>query len=349
MAIRVVVVDDSVFIRQALTRLLEDVPSIEVVGTASSGEELLKSWSSWSPDVVTLDLMMPGLSGLDTLRRIMDEHPVPVVILSTQSQQGAPRTIDALLIGAVDFIDKTAYSLVDFKALRVVLEQKILAAAATRAKGSSRTPGAPENSLSEAQETPLATQKGDHRLVVLGASTGGPQAIEQVLRDLGKGLRTPLLIVQHMPSGFTSAFAARLDRNLPLPVREAQDGELLETGSVYLAPAGEELSVSLSGEKLIARLGGCSGNKPHCPSVDALFYSAARVLGPKVVAVLLTGMGRDGAQGLAELHQLGAHTICQDEGSCVIFGMPRVAIELGAANEVLGIDRIGARLRDLLG
>lgn len=337
--VRLAIVDDARFIRDALRRLLATEPRIAVVGTAASGAELLRHLDAWSPDVVTLDLEMPELDGLETLDRLMADRPLPVVILSTRSGAGAPQTIEALARGAVDFIDKEAYSLVDFEALRSVLVQKILTVARPPETGR----GAPP-----AGEGPRAIPNQRYDLVVIGASTGGPRAVETVLGDLGHSVPVPIVVVQHMPAGFTEAFAARLDRCLPLAVREAAEGALLAAGEVLVAPGGRHLTLTRDERGMRVTLRDRMLDALHLPSVDALFRSALSTAGGRVAAALLTGMGRDGAQGMFELHAAGAHTIAQNEASCVVYGMPRAAVETGGASEVLALDRIGARLRDLL-
>jgi two-component system, chemotaxis family, protein-glutamate methylesterase/glutaminase len=342
--VRLAVVDDSSFVRKAIVRLFADDPRIEVVGSAASGEELLSKLHRWRPDVVTLDLSMPGMGGLQTLDRVMVLRPMPVIILSTHAGEGAPQTIEALHRGAADFIDKQHYSLLDFDALRDVLTQKILAV--TAATGEFGRPGAePARSAGAGPDVPAPRRPFD--VLLLGASTGGPPAIEQVLSDLGVPSLVPIVVVQHMPVGFTSAFAHRLNAHLAAEVREAEDGGLLRSGSVSIAPAGQHLRLARGPEGLRAVLG--SGpDAAHKPSIDELFLSAAREVGKAVVAVLLTGMGSDGALGLQRLRQAGAYTIAQDQASSVVWGMPGAAVALGAASECLALPGIGPRLRDLL-
>lgn len=392
---RIAVADDSSFIRRALARLLADEPTLEVVGLASSGEELLRRLDEWQPDAVVLDLSMPGIGGLLTLDALLARRRVPVLILSTHSRRGAPETIEALHRGATDFVDKQQYSLVDFEALRQVLVEKlhqILAAgppphAAAAMSGAAGAEGAATTAEAAAAAVPAAAAPagsrrpaarrqaraasagaagGDARgagqpasdlpaagieLVVLGASTGGPPAIERILGDLvdmGAALPVPVVVVQHMPPAFTRSFAERLDARLPLRVREAAHHERLLAGVVYIAPGGLHLVVEREREALRAALSLEPENARHRPSVDVLFTSAAAATGGRLVAALLTGMGIDGAAAMAELARAGVHTIAQDRASSVIFGMPRAAIEAGSAVEVLALDRIGPRLRELL-
>lgn len=350
--IRVAVVDDSMFIRKAITRMLDDEPMVEVVGSAGSGEELLTHFEAWRPDVVTLDLDMPGMGGLATLDHIVGLQPTPVIILSTHSGKGAPLTIEALHRGATDFIDKQRYSLVDFEALRGILVEKIL-----EVTGRSRSPDlssveldaaeATAAKLTEEQARPRRIRTpGAYDLIVLGASTGGPPILQEILESLGP-LSLPIVVVQHMPVGFTQAFAERLNAYLPLQVREAQQSETLLPDSVYIAPAGQHLRVRRQDTELFADLSNHPDSVIHRPSIDILFESAAQAVGRRALAALLTGMGRDGAKGLAALKHRGAHTFCQDEESCIVFGMPRAALALNAVSEIAEPATIGRRMRDL--
>ncbi len=358
MTLRVAIADDSSFIRKAIARLLQQERGIRLVGSAASGEELLLHLERWSPDVVVLDLSMPGMGGLPTLDRIMATRPTPVIILSTHSKKDAPLTIEALHRGAVDFIDKQEYSLIDFRALRRVLVAKIRqvtgaepgategahdAAAHPPAK-----PEAPAPAPAAGTATAAAPQPAGVELVLVGASTGGPIAVETILRDLGADIAAPVVVVQHMPAGFTRAFAERLNGHLPLSVREAVHQESLLPGTVYIAPGGVHLRVARQDGELRAVLSSAPEEAPHRPSVDVLFASARAAVGGRAVAVLLTGMGQDGAEGMSALAGAGGLTIAQDEASCVVYGMPRAAVAAGAAREVLALDAIGSRLRQLL-
>ncbi len=335
--LRLAVVDDSAFVRKAIEKMLSGEPRIEVVGTATSGEELLANLGRWAPDVITLDLSMPGIGGLVTLDRVMALRPTPVIILSTHAGRGAPQTIEALHRGAADFIDKQEYSLLDFSALREVLVAKVLAVAwsdVSRHGVGSLAPAVPE-------------PPGGYDVLLIGASTGGPPAIEQVLGDLGGDCPVPVLVVQHMPQGFTRAFAERLNAHLPLEVREADDGMPLEPGRVYIGPAGRHLRIAREGERAACSLSLKPEGLAHRPAVDELFLSALPDAA-RVVATLLTGMGRDGAEGMRQLALGGAFTVAQDETTSIVYGMPGAAVSLQAAREVLPLSRIGPRVRKLL-
>ena len=369
--LRVVVVDDSSFVRRAISRMLEADDRIEIVAQASTGEELVTHLDEWRPDAITLDLSMPGMGGLQTLDHIMSRRPTPVIILSTHSAKDAPLTIEALHRGATDFIDKQQYSLVDFEALRGVIVQKLLqlrgvsprprretgpaparersGTTSSRGKTAVRSPAAARSRGTKAEPPATVDPAARFEVVVVGASTGGPPTIQRVLEDLGSLVRVPVVIVQHMPAGFTRAFAERLNTHLPLHVREAEDGETLLPGTVYIAPAGRHLRLARSGEMLVARLDAEPSQVSHRPSVDILFESAAEVAGKRTLAVLLTGMGSDGAAGMLQVRKAGGWTLGQDAASCVVHGMPRAAANLHAVLEESSLERLGPRLRHLLG
>jgi two-component system chemotaxis response regulator CheB len=345
--IRLAIVDDSAFVRKALQRVLQNESGILIVGLASSGEEMINNIHIWRPDVITLDLSMPGMGGLLTLEKIMERRPVPVIILSTHSSKDAPLTIEALHRGAVDFIDKQQYSLVDFDALRKVLVEKIYQVAGTKILKAGHLSPDVETEIQKIRKT-IVNAQHSFDAVVIGASTGGPPAIQQILEDLGASLTVPVAIVQHMPVGFTSSFARRLKDHLPFNVQEAADAELFQVGTVYIGPTGSHLRLKKLGNKVCTVLSRYPENLQHRPSADILFQSAAQTYGGRALGVILTGMGNDGAQGMVELSQVGAYTIAQDESSCVVYGMPRVAVELGAVKEILHIEKIGKKISELL-
>lgn len=355
--VRVAVVDDSTFIRKAILRMLDDEPLIEVVGSAASGEELLTHLDDWRPDVITLDLDMPGIGGLATLDRIRALGETPVIIMSTHTGEGAPLTIEALHRGATDFIDKQRYSLVDFASLRAVLLGKIFQVSGVEPSLDAAEPERPPPESSTEmpslagwldQAVPSLPATCPYDLVVIGASTGGPPTVQTILEDLGAVVPVPVLIAQHMPVGFTHAFAERLNAHLPLIVREAQPSERLRPGNVYIGPAGLHMRVRRIRDGLCVELGTYPTDTAHLPSIDVLFRSAAKSTGPRTIGVLLTGMGRDGAQGLLKLRAAGGYTLGQDEASCIVYGMPRAAVALDAVREIRPSAEIGLRLRELL-
>lgn len=363
--IRVAIVDDSTFMRKAILRMLAEEPGIEVVGSASSGEELLANVDDWQPDVVTLDLNMPGIGGLATLDRLMARRPTPVIILSTHSGEGAPLTIEALHRGAIDFIDKQRYSLVDFETLRGVLLSRIFQVTEALRRKQAQQADSPPSTSRGAREgkTPAPTATSAKRpgrrranqdgfiaydVIVIGASTGGPPTIERILQNLGPSISVPIVVVQHMPVGFTHAFAERLNAYLPLQVSEVIDAETLLPDTVYIAPAGRHMRLRHDHDELIATLSAHPDDVSHVPSIDVLFHSAARAVGRRAIGVLLTGMGRDGARGLLALREAGGYTLAQDEGSSVVYGMPRAALEMTAVIEMGSPEAISHRLKTLV-
>jgi two-component system chemotaxis response regulator CheB len=335
--VRVAVADDSPFIRKVLARMLEEQADLDLVGTAARGEELLDHLDEWCADLIILDLAMPGIGGLATLDEIMLRRPTPVLILSENLRGGAQLAVEALHRGAVDVVDKRGLSLVDFEALRKSLVGRIRQLASGELHVLP-----PEEPAGPA--APPRQPASPPALLLLGASTGGPPAIERVLRDLGLQPHVPTIVAQHMPAGFTRAFAARLAAHLALDVREAADG-LLQAGHVYVAPGGFHTAVERRRNRFFAHLAATTDRVQ--PSVDHLFTSAAEAAGQHAVAVLLTGMGEDGARGMAALARTGAYTIAQDEATSVVFGMPRAAILAGAVRETLPLSQIGGRLREL--
>ncbi len=344
--LRVALADDSSFIRRAVARLLAGEPTIAVVGLAASGEELLEHLDAWQPEAVVLDLSMPGMGGLRTLDALRERGGCAVLILSTHSSKDAPATLEALHRGAADFIDKQQYSLVDFEALRAVLVEK-LHDITSGAAGSGRQEAVPAEPERPAPPVPSPIP-GRVDLVAIGASAGGPPAIERILTDIGPAASAPIAIVQHMPSAFTRSFAERLNAYLPLRVKEAAHEETLSPGVVYIAPGGIHLLVESADDRLRAVLSPSPEEALHRPSVDELFHSAAVATRGRMVAVLLTGMGLDGAAAMVRLTRAGVHTIAQDRATSAVFGMPRAAIEAGGAREVLALEAIGPRLLELL-
>jgi two-component system chemotaxis response regulator CheB len=324
--VRVLVVDDSATMRSVIGAHLRRDPGIEVVGGAGDPYEARDAIKVLSPDVITLDVEMPRMGGIEFLERLMRLRPMPVIMVSSLTQSGAATTIQALELGAFDCVGKP-----DFNGLA----EKIKAAARARVGVlSQRRRGAP----------PAAFEPGD-RVLAIGSSTGGVEALTCILECFPANC-PPTLITQHMPATFTSSFAARLDRLCAAQVAEAEDGAPLRAGCVYLAPGDAHLEVAGSAHP-ICRLRQGELVNGHRPSVDVLFESAAHVLGSRAVGVILTGMGRDGAKGLLALRQAGARTLGQDEASCVVYGMPKAAFELGAVETQAPVERIGALALDL--
>jgi two-component system, chemotaxis family, protein-glutamate methylesterase/glutaminase len=319
--IRVLVIDDSALVRQLLTDILSSDPMIEVVGTASDAIHGLEKIADLSPDVITLDIDMPRLDGLSMLDQMMPLWPLPVVMISALTQEGAEATIKALELGAVDFIPKPLLDIRQgLEALRTVVVSKVkLAAEAT-----TRRRAAPH-----AEAEPKALYAPPRNIVAIGASTGGVGAISQILSALPADAPA-IVIAQHMPPMFTQQFARRLDTQCSIAVTEASDGQTILPGHAYIAPGDRHLEVSRSGASFFCRLRGDGLVNGHMPSVDVLFESVAKAAGPNALGMLLTGMGRDGAQGLLSMRNAGAMTVCQDEATSLIYGMPAAAMQIGA-------------------
>jgi two-component system chemotaxis response regulator CheB len=322
--IRVFVVDDSTFVRKAIVKVLHRDPDLRVVGEAASGAEALRTIAGANPDVVTLDLAMPGLDGLQALRGLLAwRSDLPVLMLSAHTHEGAAATLEALAIGAVDFVDKSAFSVLDLDSLGRQLVERIKLWGPKRA--TARTAGTPLGATPEAPETPASLSQCD--LCVIGTSTGGPPALQYIFERLPAGFPMPVAIVQHMPLGFTKPFADRLNTMCRLAVREARNGDSLVPGRVLVAPAGQHLVIG--GDRTVA-LHDEPSNTAHTPSVDVLMRSAACAWPGRVLGILLTGMGDDGAVGMAAIRAAGGVTLGESEASCVVYGMPRAARRLGA-------------------
>lgn len=321
--IRVLVVDDSAFIRRAVIKMFEANPDIRVIDVASDGEMAIGLVKKIRPDVVTLDIKMPVMDGLAALARIMKECPTPVVMLSSLTEKGGENTLKALELGAVDFIDKTsAGGPMDLSGLARELTAKILIAA--RVDMLKLRHG---DTARAADTVPQrwATEKGTE-LVLIGTSTGGPPALQAVLSKIPDGFPCPILVVQHMPAGFTASLAERLNRLCVLPVKEAEDGEEVEASHVYLAPAGRHMKLRRCGGKLRIVLDTLPEEALHRPSVDALFESAA-ASGSNCLAIVLTGMGKDGSAGAKAIKRSGGRVIVEAEETSIVFGMPKAVME----------------------
>jgi two-component system, chemotaxis family, protein-glutamate methylesterase/glutaminase len=339
--VRVLVVDDSAVMRQLLSTLLSDDPDIEVVGTAPDPHVARDRIKALNPDVLTLDVEMPHMDGVTFLRKIMTLRPMPVVMISSLTQAGAEVTLEALEIGAVDFIAKPTVDIANALAeLATELQSKVKAAARTRVGRRHHLP-APNKPAQRPR------RQSTEKILFIGASTGGVEALKVVLMGLPADCPATL-ITQHMPPRFTAAFAERLDRECPMTISEARHDEIIEPGHVYIAPGSHHLELVRNGTRNICRLSDGPPVSGHRPSVDFLFHSAARVVGKKAVGVILTGMGKDGAEGLLELRQAGATTLGQDEESSLIYGMPRVAFERGAVMRQCSLAHMADAILDAL-
>ncbi len=347
MKTRVLVVDDSALVRQTLTSLLETDPDIEVVGSASDPFAAAEILRHTVPDVITLDIEMPRMDGLTFLRKIMTQHPIPVVICSSLAEQGAETTLKALEYGAVSIIQKPKIGTKQFfEESRVLICDEVKAAA--RAKLKPYLPS-PEVTPKLSADVILPKPKGQamfettDKVVAIGASTGGTEALARLLAAL-PGHSPGIVVVQHMPEQFTRAFARRLDGLCAISVKEAEDGDPVLRGHALIAPGGRHMLLTRSGARYSVKIKDGPLVSRHRPSVDVLFRSTARYAGKNAVGVILTGMGDDGAKGMREMHDAGAYTIAQDEASCVVFGMPKEAIAAGGVDEVLPLDAIPAAI-----
>ena len=344
--IRVVVADDSPFIRRLVASYLTPDAGFSVVGEAGDGIQTVDAVHRLQPDVVTLDLEMPEMDGLEALRTIMQTLPTPVVAISGVSGNAATRTLQALDVGAVDFVLKFTPGVeMDPESLaREIVTKTRLAAGiqVVRLLDRNREAAEPKSAPPPESPEPAAALGMLPGIVVIGASTGGPMALRELLAELPASFVPPIVVVQHIPAFFTSVLAAQLNRHCRLPVREAEDGEILAPGIVYVAPGG--LHLMLQTGLRISLQKGQERPGEHCPSIDVAMESAARLFGARITGVLLSGMGADGAAGLLAIRRHGGRTFAQDESSSVVFGMPKRAIELGAALSVESPAAIGAAL-----
>jgi two-component system chemotaxis response regulator CheB len=341
--VRVLVVDDSALMRKLIPQMLETDPAIEVVGTAMDGTFCMKKIEELQPNVVTLDLQMPGMNGIDTLKEIMRRHPLPVIVVSSHSIEGASVTMKALGLGAFDFVTKPQDASANMSAAAEELIAKIKAAADCKVvrPGTFQTQSPPEKISAARLASPPS------KVVAIGISTGGPQALEFLLAQLPPDFPGTIVVVQHMPDGFTDMFARRLDEVCSLRVKEAQSGDLLQAGRVLICPGSRHMKVKRLTLGDIVVLSDDARVNGHRPSVDVLFQSVADEFGSMAVAALMTGMGDDGAEGLGLVKKAGGMTIAQNEESCVVFGMPKAAIERGYATRVVGLDVLASTLQAL--
>jgi two-component system chemotaxis response regulator CheB len=347
---KVVVVDDSALVRSILTEIINRQADMECIGAAADPLVAREMIRNLNPDVITLDVEMPRMDGLDFLSRLMRLRPMPVVMVSTLTERGADVTLKALELGAVDFVAKPKIGVADgIRQLAQDITDKIRIAAKAHIRRAPPPPApgaaapAPVKAVTMASLGRASTEK----LIFIGASTGGTEATKDVLINLPAD-SPAVVITQHMPAGFTRSYAARLDGLCKIRVKEAQDGERILPGHGYIAPGGLHLTVERSGANYIARVQDGEPVNRHKPSVEALFLSAAKVVGPNAIGIMLTGMGADGAKAMKVMKDAGAYNYCQDEASCVVFGMPREAIAAGAADEVLPLNQIAAKVLERL-
>ncbi len=368
MAVKVLVVDDSSFFRRRVTEIVNQDPLLEVVDTAVNGKEAIEKALNLRPDVITMDIEMPVLDGISAVREIMAKCPTPILMFSSLTQAGAKATLDALDAGALDFLPKKFEDIArDKQEAITLLQQRIKALSRRRMfmttpRVATPTPTNTGSTLarsitsvtSSLRTQPVAEKVSapvhykrsgkSYQLVAIGTSTGGPVALQTILTQLPANFPHPILLVQHMPSTFTSAFAARLNNLCKISVKEAEDGDVLKPGNAYLAPGGKQMLVDGRGSS--ARLRIIDGNDKvnYKPCVDITFASLAKSHGDKVLAIILTGMGADGRDGARLLKDQGATIWAQDEASCVVYGMPQAVAKAGISSESLPLDRVAQRI-----
>jgi two-component system chemotaxis response regulator CheB len=343
---RVLIVDDSAVVRQLLTEILSADPEIEVIGSAADPYLAREKIKRTNPDVITLDVEMPRMDGLMFLQNLMRLHPIPVVMISSLTQRGADTTLAALSLGAVDFVSKPT---LDVQRGLMGFADEIVAKVKMAARAKVCVPARPlaarESAPSPAVRAAPRFRTTD-RLIALGASAGGTEALRVVLEGLPADAPA-VVITQHLPGSFSTAFAERLNRHSAMAVREASDGEAILPGHAYIPPGGRHLRVIGDGARWRCRIDDGPAVNRHKPAVDVLFHSVAQAVGANAIGAILTGMGDDGARGLLEMRQAGAHTLVQDEASSVVWGMPGAAVRAGAAEETVPLHKIAERLLQL--
>ncbi|HKS09383.1 MAG TPA: chemotaxis response regulator protein-glutamate methylesterase [Pyrinomonadaceae bacterium] len=345
--IRVVVVDDSAYVRKVVREILSRSPFIEVVGAARDGLEALDLVEQLNPDVVTCDLIMPELDGVGFVREQMQRRPVPIIIMSIANET-AEATLTALDAGAIDFVQKpTALASEKIFEVSAELIEKVKAAAQISLNNIPTLPA----SEGASKSVPVATIAGSHSvdIVVLGISTGGPQALKRLIPQFPQDFPAPIAIVMHMPIGYTEMYAAKLNEQSSLAVREAAEGDEVKPGHVYLAPAGRHLSLKRDESgKVVTHLDGRPFNTLHKPAVDVLFQSAAEVYGKRVLGVVMTGMGSDGKQGAAWIKSQGGLVFTEAESSCVVYGMPCVVVEAGLSDRSVPLEGMARAISEVV-
>ncbi|MCX2533305.1 MAG: protein-glutamate methylesterase/protein-glutamine glutaminase [Plesiomonas shigelloides] len=370
MGIKVLVVDDSVFFRRRVSEILNSHPQLEVIDTANNGKEALEKVQQLRPDVVTMDIEMPVMNGIDAAREIMRVRPTPILMFSSLTHEGAKATLDALDAGAVDFLPKKFEDIArDREEAITLLQQRVisisrhrvrpllsqrpmtssLSASRTPATSNSATPlraAAPAAENRPVRPAALNTRRSGkvYQLVAIGTSTGGPVALQNILTKLPGNFPHPILLIQHMPATFTAAFASRLNNLCQINVKEAADGDVVQPGTAYLAPGGKQMVLDGRPGAMRIRILDGGERMNYKPCVDITFASCARQYRDKVLAVVLTGMGADGRDGAKLLHEQGATIWAQDEESCVVYGMPQAIVKAGIAAEILPLERVAQRI-----
>ncbi len=351
--IKVLVVDDSVFMRNIISDMISENNNIEIVGRARNGKEAVEMNVQLKPDVITMDIEMPIMNGLEALKKIMSDRPTKVIMVSSLTKEGAKETIEALNNGAFDFVPKPSGQIsLDIRSVKEDLVSKIYASVDANLKILKKNMVETEiekvklKKFIKDHDTVSSSKK--QKIVLIGISTGGPKALQSVIPQLPEDIDAPILIVQHMPPKFTKSLADRLDVLSNVRVKEAEDGDKLKKGVVYIAPGDYHMIVVQEGNDKIIRLNQQPPYSGHRPSVNIMFDSAAELYRSNIVAVIMTGMGGDGAEKLKKIRDYGGRTIGQDKDTCVVYGMPRVAAELGAVEFVEGLVQIPDKIIYLL-
>ncbi len=342
-AIRVLVVDDSAFMRKAISMILEEDPEIEVVGTAKDGLDAIEKVKELNPDLMTLDVEMPRMDGITALKQIMRENPLPVLMVSSLTVEGARATVDALAAGAVDFIPKQlSYVSMDLSKIKEELISKIKVIARSKTRIISLPPS---NRLFYPKKLRVSTDgQSNVQIVVLGISTGGPFSLQRVIPSLSEDFPLPIAIVQHMPPFFTKSLAERLDSISRLEVCEAEDGMELANGKVFIAPGGLHLKFLRDGARVLLLTTKSPDDSLHRPSVDVMFSSAYDVFGGKILAVVMTGMGKDGLEGAKLIKSAGGRVLAQSEDTCVVYGMPKAIVDAKIADSIVPLDEMASAI-----
>jgi two-component system chemotaxis response regulator CheB len=353
--VKVLVVDDSAFFRHRITEVLQQSPTLQIVGTAVDGRDAVEKTLQLKPDVITMDVEMPVMDGIEAVRNIMARQPTPILMFSNLTSEGAKVTLDALDAGAVDFLSKNFTPSSTYDDAYIVLREKVTNIALrtnTRSLSSTvasrvATPAATVPSQ-KPQQAPEAASKarssGRYELLAIGASTGGPVAVQTVLTGLPASFPLPVVVMVHMPAAFTNAYANRLNDLCQVTVREACDGDALMPGQVLIAPGGKQMLIEKRGGRSYVEIKESLPGQTYKPSVDVGFGSAAQSFGSKVLAVVLTGMGSDGKMGAQKLKQAGATVWSQDQDSCVVYGMPQAVEKAGLSDAVFPIGKFSAEL-----
>ncbi|MBU9720339.1 MULTISPECIES: protein-glutamate methylesterase/protein-glutamine glutaminase [Bacillaceae] len=357
--IKVMVVDDSAFMRKMLSDLIEQDGRIQVIATARNGVDALEKISKYNPDVITLDVEMPVMNGIEALKNIMARHPKPVIMVSSTTKEGADTTIQAMEFGAFDFIPKPSGSIsLDIYKVQNDLNNKIVHAARTplkilnKSNENNITTETDPNRLIESTRNFVVRENNnnlpllDSRMIVaIGTSTGGPKALQKILPEIREDFPAPILIVQHMPKGFTKSLSERLNKLSNITVKEAEDGEILKKGIAYIAPGGYHLKVRGVGTSVVVKLDQSPLMNGHRPSVDTMFYSLAQLKDQDVLAVILTGMGSDGTKGLKVLKESNKTiALAESEATAIVYGMPRAAIESKYVDDVVTLNKVATTI-----